>query len=315
MNYPGNTGRPGYGDDPGGQYYGQHEQNYGGEGGQQQYGQGDQGYGQQAGQGYEQEGSGYGPGYPHGGQGGYGQGGYDHGDQGHGGQGYGPGGYSQGYGPEGYGQQAGQGSYGQQAGQGYGQQAGQGYGGQGYGPGGYSQGYGPEGYGQQAGQGYGQQQQYGQGAAGYGPGYPQGGGDYGPAGYGAAAASGYANWIQRVGGFLIDVIPYVIVIFIGEATRNSIAILLCLLVALAYLIYNRWYLGGSTGQSLGKRTMNLRLIGEETGQPVGPLLAFVRDICHIVDSLICYVGWLFPLWDAKRQTVADKIMKTVVVPA
>jgi hypothetical protein len=61
--------------------------------------------------------------------------------------------------------------------------------------------------------------------------------------------------------------------------------------------------------------MNIRLVSEETGQPIGMLMAFVRDICHILDSLICYVGWLFPLWDAKRQTLADKIVKSVVVPA
>jgi hypothetical protein len=45
------------------------------------------------------------------------------------------------------------------------------------------------------------------------------------------------------------------------------------------------------------------------------LMAFVRDICHIIDSIICFVGYLFPLGDAKRQTIADKIVKTVVVPA
>jgi hypothetical protein len=33
-----------------------------------------------------------------------------------------------------------------------------------------------------------------------------------------------------------------------------------------------------------------------------------------VDTIICYIGWLFPLWDAKRQTIADKIMSTVCVP-
>jgi hypothetical protein len=27
-------------------------------------------------------------------------------------------------------------------------------------------------------------------------------------------------------------------------------------------------------------------------------------------QLICYIGWLFPLWDAKRQTIGDKIMTT-----
>ena len=39
----------------------------------------------------------------------------------------------------------------------------------------------------------------------------------------------------------------------------------------------------------------------------------MRQLAHIVDSLICYIGWLFPLWDAKRQTIGDKIMGTVVV--
>ncbi len=36
-------------------------------------------------------------------------------------------------------------------------------------------------------------------------------------------------------------------------------------------------------------------------------------LAHFLDSLACYVGWLWPLWDPKRQTFADKIMSTVVV--
>jgi uncharacterized RDD family membrane protein YckC len=59
----------------------------------------------------------------------------------------------------------------------------------------------------------------------------------------------------------------------------------------------------------------MKLVSEQTGQPIGALNAFLRDICHFVDGIICYVGFLFPLWDAKRQTLADKIMKTVVIPA
>jgi len=35
---------------------------------------------------------------------------------------------------------------------------------------------------------------------------------------------------------------------------------------------------------------------------------------HIIDGLICNIGYLFPLWDAKRQTIADKIMSTVCFP-
>lgn len=56
------------------------------------------------------------------------------------------------------------------------------------------------------------------------------------------------------------------------------------------------------------------LASEQTGQPIGVLMAFVRDICHFVDGVICYIGFLFPLWDAKRQTIADKIIGTVVIP-
>ena len=42
-------------------------------------------------------------------------------------------------------------------------------------------------------------------------------------------------------------------------------------------------------------------------------MAFLRDLAHFVDAVICYVGFLFPLWDSKRQTLADKIVSTVVV--
>ena len=53
---------------------------------------------------------------------------------------------------------------------------------------------------------------------------------------------------------------------------------------------------------------------EKTGQPIGFGLSIVRQLAHIVDAIICYIGYLFPLWDAKRQTLADKIMTTVCLP-
>jgi len=69
---------------------------------------------------------------------------------------------------------------------------------------------------------------------------------------------------------------------------------------------------GSTGQSVGKGVIGTKLIGEETGQPIGALMAFVRQLAHILDGF-CFIGYLWPLWDDKRQTFADKIMKTIVV--
>jgi uncharacterized RDD family membrane protein YckC len=125
----------------------------------------------------------------------------------------------------------------------------------------------------------------------------------------------YANWGQRAGGYLIDIAPNIILSIIGSAIGNFTITLVFDLLILAWTVYNRWYLMGTTGQSIGKKQLGITLVSEKTGQPIGPLMAFVRDICHIVDSIICLVGWLFPLWDAKGQTIADKIVATVVVPA
>jgi uncharacterized RDD family membrane protein YckC len=126
-------------------------------------------------------------------------------------------------------------------------------------------------------------------------------------------ASAYASWIQRVGAYLIDIAPIIILDIIFRGI--TVVLIVVIIASIGWTIYNRWYQAGTTGQSLGKKVLNLRLVSEETGQPIGMLMAFVRDICHIIDSIICYIGYLFPLWDAKRQTIADKIVKTVVIPA
>src|SRR6266702_8443625 len=110
----------------------------------------------------------------------------------------------------------------------------------------------------------------------------------------------YANWGQRVGCYLIDIIPVVIIGIIGSATRNVIIALLFDLVALVVNGYNRWYMAGTTGQSWGKKALNLKLVSDATGTPIGTGLAFARDICHILDSLACYIGWAVP--DLGRQT-------------
>jgi uncharacterized RDD family membrane protein YckC len=98
------------------------------------------------------------------------------------------------------------------------------------------------------------------------------------------------------------------------AARTAAIVYLCYLIALGLNIYNRWIQAGRTGQSWGKKALGIKLISEATGQPIGAGMAFGRDIVHLLDFLPCYIGYLWPLWDAKRQTFADKILSTVVVP-
>jgi uncharacterized RDD family membrane protein YckC len=152
----------------------------------------------------------------------------------------------------------------------------------------------------------------------------------------------YTSWIHRVGAYIVDFIPAAIVIGIGQGiaigtgenqcVTNSgeynygvsctsspsalglIASGLAGILVLAYVIWNLGYRQGTTGSSIGKSVLKFKVIGEKTGQPIGFGMSIVRQIAHIVDGLVCYLGYLWPLWDAKRQTFADKIMSTVCVP-
>ncbi|HEY9302669.1 MAG TPA: RDD family protein [Mycobacterium sp.] len=157
---------------------------------------------------------------------------------------------------------------------------------------------------------------------------------------GALPPEAYTSWIQRVVATLVDAIPVVVIGGIGEgiavATGNNscvastegyggactssfsafgmLASFLAGLLVLAYSIWNWGYRQGTTGSTIGKSALKFKVISEATGQPIGFGMSIVRQFAHIVDGAICYIGYLFPLWDAKRQTLGDKIMSTVCVP-
>jgi uncharacterized RDD family membrane protein YckC len=136
-----------------------------------------------------------------------------------------------------------------------------------------------------------------------------------PLGYPVVAPMGsLASWGTRAIGSLIDigtVFGGFIVVFILSLVVHPLIILAYILAIGAGLFLA--YQVGETGQSPGMRVAGVRCVHIGTGQPIGPGLGILRGIAHAVDSFICYVGWLFPLWDSKRQTLADKIMSTVVV--
>lgn len=124
-------------------------------------------------------------------------------------------------------------------------------------------------------------------------------------------------WIKRVAAYLIDSVIGSVIYFIGFVTGKASLVLLFGLLSIVFWVWNRVYRMGTTGQSIGKSALSIKLIRESDAQVVGPALAFGRDICHIVDAapwfIPVYIGFLWPLWDQKRQTFADKIVHTVVI--
>jgi serine/threonine-protein kinase len=147
--------------------------------------------------------------------------------------------------------------------------------------------------------------------AGYGappPGYGQQ--PYGQQPYGAPMAGGvqYASWGLRVVAALIDgAILFGVALIVGAVSRQ-----LGQLAQIGVEVYFA-YLVGTKGQSPGKQVMKIKIVRDSDGQYIGFGTAVLRWIAHILDALPFLLGFLWPLWDAKRQTFADKIVGSVPI--
>jgi len=167
----------------------------------------------------------------------------------------------------------------------------------------------------------------------YGPPQPAYGAGYGPA---------YASWGSRVYGYIVDAIVYGavpgilwiigLVLIVNGAAKSSTTYnadtgtydtsggtgslagaMFCLFLAgvigfvISLMMLHKL---GTTGQTIGKRQAGIKLVSAVTGQPIGFGGAFVRQLAHALEFGI---GWLWPLFDDKRQTFADKICNTIVI--
>jgi uncharacterized RDD family membrane protein YckC len=77
--------------------------------------------------------------------------------------------------------------------------------------------------------------------------------------------------------------------------------------ALAYFIAGE---GGRTGQTVGKWLVGIRVVAEDGG-PLGHRRAAVRLATRLFD--VIGVGYLFAMWDDKRQSFHDKVVGALVV--
>lgn len=158
----------------------------------------------------------------------------------------------------------------------------------------------------------------------YNPPPPPGGGYSAPGPDGIPA--NLADPIKRLIAALIDwgiVVGLIIVVFIVALILGAISDVLGLLVglvgylaALGFGIYNLVVTQGNTGQSIGKKMQGIKVVGEETGQPLGVGGAFIRWLIHGFVDGICMAGYIYGFFvSPKRQTVGDIVAKSLVVNA
>ncbi len=81
----------------------------------------------------------------------------------------------------------------------------------------------------------------------------------------------------------------------------------------AVTLWNRVFLTGRTGQSIGKRSQGLRLVGATTGEPIGADNAFLRELVNGLANSVLWLGYLWMLWDPDKQTLGDKAVHSTVI--
>lgn len=96
----------------------------------------------------------------------------------------------------------------------------------------------------------------------------------------------------------------------------AVAALLGLLAVVGMLLYIAKLEGGPKGQTLGKQALGIRTVDALTGGPIGGGRAIGRYLFKtFISGNICLLGYLWAVWDGRKQTWHDKVVTSVVVKA
>ncbi|TQF05082.1 RDD family protein [Kitasatospora acidiphila] len=117
-----------------------------------------------------------------------------------------------------------------------------------------------------------------------------------------------AGWPLRFASGLIDFVITAVLAGIASLASQGLGYVVELIVLIVFGV-----LEGTRAQTPGKMVVGLRTVQLADGSLLGAGLGIGRRLLHILDAIACFVGYLWPLWDEKRQTFADKIVKSVVV--
>ena len=149
----------------------------------------------------------------------------------------------------------------------------------------------------------------------------------------------YASFWTRLGGFLIDGVIVLVIASIPAAIVSSIIIgsmapevtltqeqvqekrdaelaaTIAMLVIYLVIPFAYHVLLNANGGTLGKRAVGIRLEHAETGENIGIGRALARYVVAIASFLAILLGYLWCIWDDKKQTWHDKAANSIVVRA
>ena len=175
-----------------------------------------------------------------------------------------------------------------------------------------------------------------------------------PPGYQAYGAPGpqveYASFGSRLGGYLIDgiimflfFVPALVALLAGPTEIEACSVdesgnitigeelnalcegptdgtlafagFLALLGLVGVFVYQAKLLGGPSGATVGMRAVGIKAVVADTGGPLGAGKAIGRFLFASIFSGFFYLGYLWMLWDGKKQTWQDKVVSSIVIRA
>lgn len=145
------------------------------------------------------------------------------------------------------------------------------------------------------------------------PDYSQVEPNYGQPYPGAAPTALAGFWIRFAGAFIDGIILGIVAAIIGallgmgSTTRSGLSTLL----GAVYFTYFH----ASTGQSVGQKLVGIKVVDADTGGTIDYGRAFIRWLVSIVSGAVIALGYLWMLWDPKKQTWHDKAARSLVVKA
>lgn len=120
-----------------------------------------------------------------------------------------------------------------------------------------------------------------------------------------------AGFWTRFAALFIDSILVAIVGVVLILVLGDLGYALSIGFSLGYFTY---FEGGPSGQTPGKKAMDIRVMDIATGREIDYSRALIRNLGRIVSGIPIYLGYFWMLWDPEKQCWHDKFAKDVVVP-
>ncbi len=116
----------------------------------------------------------------------------------------------------------------------------------------------------------------------------------------------YVGFWRRVAAYLIDaVVIFVIDIFLNVLHLGALGVI-------AGLVYFVYFWSQQNGQTPGDQALKIRIVRED-GKQIDIMTGVIRYIGYIVSAFVIFLGFLWVIWDKKKQGWHDKMAGTVVV--